>query len=226
MLGQNMTKIDEHIQRFTAPTWFGDEAELVIDVEEGFNFHDKCIINLSKKYKGDEKAQFPFFTMMYYNGVLTLSGGFGYGVFNWHNPKNSIEWMANLRSGGYIIEKCQASSDFLHQYGHFTSYSSEEAEKDYKDFIENYKKELEEGDYRWDLNFPELDLDSYEIMSISVWETLSKYLHEHDEFFDSCDLENFGIRISPTFQKMWAWFNVAVNLANEKGLLNGFYKSK
>jgi hypothetical protein len=108
MLGQNMTKIDKHIQMFTSTSWLGNGAELVIDIEEGFNFQDKCIINLSKKYKGDEKTQFPFFTVMYYNGVLTLSGGFGYGVFNWHNPKNSIEWMANLRSEGYIIEKCNA----------------------------------------------------------------------------------------------------------------------
>lgn len=221
-----MTKIDEYIQRFAAPTWFGDEAELVIDVEEGFNFQDKCIINLSKKYTGDEKAQFPFFTMMYYNGVLTLSGGFGYGIFNWHNSKNSIEWMANLRSEDYILEKCQASSEFRYQYGHFTIFDSDEAQKDYKDFISNYKRDLEEGDHRWDLKFPKLDLEYYESMTIEVWQELSSFLSDNDEFFDSCDLENFGIRISPSFQKMWAWFNVAVNLANEKGLLNGFYKSK
>ena len=163
---------------------------------------------------------------MYYNGVLTLSGGFGTGVFNWHNPKNSVGWVANLRSEGYIIEKCQASSSFMYQYGHFTTFDGDAAQEDYKDFIENYKRDLEEGDPRWDLNFPKLDLESYETMTIEVWQELNSFLSENDEFFDSYDLENFGIRVSSDFQRMWAWFNVALNMASEKGLLNGYFKSK
>ena len=221
-----MSQIDKYIEEFTSPSWFGDKAELVISVEENFSYHDKCIINLAKKYVGDEPPQFPFFTVMYYNGVLTLSGGFGTGVFNWYNSKNSVGWMANLRSEGYIIEKCQASSANLGEYKHFSAYDSDLAEKEYKEFQKEYRRDLEEGDFRWDLKFPKLDFDTYDSMKNSVFNVLYEYLSEVDEFYDTLDLEEFGVKISPNFQKMWAWFNVAVDMANEKGLLNGYFKSK
>ena len=221
-----MPKIDENIKQFIAPTWFGDESELVIKVEEGFDKHDRCVISLSQKYRNDALPQHPFFTCIYINGVLNINSSFGNGVFNWYNPKNSVEWMAHLRSEGYIIEKCLASSDNLGKYKHFSSYDSDLAVQEYKEFIEEYKRDLEEGDFRWDLKFPELDLDSYESMLTSVSVDLSNYLSEHDEFYDVFDLNQFGIKVSSSFQKIWAWFNIAVNLANEKGLLNGFHESK
>ena len=51
-------------------------------------------------------------TFTYIDGVLSISGDYGYAMFDWYNKNNHILVYPTFTNLGYVLEKCRASEDY------------------------------------------------------------------------------------------------------------------
>ena len=168
-------------------------------LDEHHNTQWDCIIEFR-----DPKGSEDWFRFIYLNGYLTIQSDYGHSIFTWSNPKNSMSWMAGLKSEGYILEKCVASS-IIDCGSNFKYYDESIALNEYNYWIANFKeewKENEDHDTIVNLNFPTLNFESYDRMKESVYVKLYKYMIDNDLCCD--DLNEFGIGIHRRFYVQWA----------------------
>lgn len=175
-------------------------ADHVAVLDEHHNTQWDCIIDFRNPKGSDD-----WFRFIYLNGYLTIQSDYGHSIFNWGNPKNAMSWMANLKNPGYILEKCVASS-VIECGSHFKEYNSTVAVIEYNDWVENFKlewKENEDHDHICNLNFPKLNLESYELMRESINDKLFTYM-KYNNIDDYDNIPEFGIDIHRRFYVQWA----------------------
>lgn len=100
-------------------------------------------------------ARCGYMRFIYSDGVLTVTGDYGYSVFNWYNKKNHILAYLNFKGIGYAMGKCVAfKNDDV--YG----FDADLFHSEFEQFIADRKEEgYIKSDYDFDVPYCEDEND-------------------------------------------------------------------
>ena len=124
----------------------------------------------------------------YIDGILSISGDYGYAMFNWHNKKNHILANLGFDSFGYVSEKMVASdkvtdfdSDLFHlDFDKWKKQLIEEGhDSDFIDSIDTPYVEDESDVINFFKNFTKIDdvceYGCYQFGMYTTWQTYARW---------------------------------------------------
>jgi len=150
-----------------------------------------CIIEFEKK---DTNVGSMLIT--YIGGIISISGDYGYAMFNWDNRKNSILAYPTFKNFGYVLEKMVASEPYK--------------EFDYGVFQEDFNKwKLQLVEEGYDEDF----INGVDIPYVEDRNDVVAYFKNFSKIDDlwEYDCYNFGTYLNRRTYIRWHGFIEAVN---------------
>jgi len=124
------------------------------------------------------------------DGFLIITGDYGNAIFTWYNKETSLDWISNITSIGYFMEKCIAN-DLVERW------DPELVRKNVQEYIKEYDLTIK---------------DSWENHIDSKMDWISYLMNNADKFKDyECELYDTGVYTHP---RVYVWKR-ALECANE-----------
>jgi len=159
-----------------------------------------CIIYFKDPNTTDGNMMFT-----YINGIIAVSGDYGYAMFNWYNKNNHILAYANFYDISYILSKLVASEE----------YKKFDVNQFYADF-EEFKNDLLEGGYVYSKE----ELDEIEAPYVENECDVANYFNDFSLVADVYEfgVYDFGIKLSERVYIWWYGLQSALKQLEAKRL--------
>ena len=138
----------------------------------------------------------------YINGVISISGDYGYAMFNWHNRANHILAYKTFESFGYVMEKMVASSKYQ-------EFSSDLFENEFNSWKEQLIGEEYEASEINDIDVPYVE-DENDVISYFKNFTKVDDLYEYGCY-------TFGTHLNWTAYARWYGLQEAIKFVENGG---------
>lgn len=130
---------------------YEDFDEYVENNKNTFDYHiakhtklptgeNDCIVEFK-----DPKTTDGAMVFIYCKGYLTIQGDYGNGSFTWHNPRNTLEWMANTRFD-YFMTKMHSGECSGNGLGLMQDYDQDLCIESVKRYLKEYECEVDEDE--------------------------------------------------------------------------------